>query len=53
MKDRELEDRAIKIKREVEELFFKLIIVSKMKLITLNKKKRRKSSQLKILGMIG
>ena len=53
LKDRELEDRAIKIKREVEELFFKPIIVSKMKLITLNKKKRRKSSQLKILGMIG
>ena len=27
MKDRELKDREVKIKREIEELFFKLIIV--------------------------
>ena len=28
LKDRELKDREVKIKREIEELFFKLIIVS-------------------------
>ena len=28
MKDKELKDREVKIKREIEELFFKLIIVS-------------------------
>ena len=28
MKDRELKDREVKIKREIEELFFKRIIVS-------------------------
>ena len=28
MKDRELKDREVKIKREIEELFLKLIIVS-------------------------
>ena len=29
LKDRELKNREVKIKREIEELFFKLIIVSK------------------------
>ena len=28
LKDRELKDREVKIKRQIEELFFKLIIVS-------------------------
>ena len=28
LKDRELKDREVKIKRDIEELFFKLIIVS-------------------------
>ena len=29
LKDRELKNREVKIKREIEKLFFKLIIVSK------------------------
>ena len=28
LKDKELKDREVKIKREIEELFFKLIVVS-------------------------
>ena len=48
----ELKDREVNIKREVEEWFFKPVIVS-LDEISLNKNKWRKEGQLKTLGLIG
>ena len=42
LKDRELKYREVKIETEIEEQFFKLIIVSIYDMISLNKKKWRK-----------
>ena len=42
MKDRELKDREVKIKRETEELFFKPIIVSKDDMDRFEKKEMKK-----------
>ena len=48
----ELKDREVNIKREIEEWFFKPVIVS-IDEISLNKNKWRKEGQLKTLGWIG
>ena len=48
----ELKDREVNIKREIEEWFFKPVIVS-IDEISLNKNKWRKEGQLKTLGLIG
>ena len=53
LKDRELKDRGEKIKREIEELFCKPIIVSIDDMIGSSKMKWRKQCQIKTLGMIG
>ena len=51
LKDRELKDKQVKIKREIEELFFKQIIVS-MDDMDKFEEKEMKKGQLKALGMI-
>ena len=48
----ELKDREVNIKREIEEWFFKPVIVS-IDEISLNKNKWRKEGQLKTLVLIG
>ena len=53
-KDRELKGRKVKIKSDIEELFFKSFITSTDDMDKFKQKKRRKKKgKLKILGMIG
>ena len=47
LKDRELKDREVKIKREIEELFFKLIIVSVDDMDRFKKKEMKKIRPIK------
>ena len=47
LKDRELKDREVKIKREIEELFFKLIIVSVDDMDRFEKKEMKKIRPIK------
>ena len=47
LKDRELKDREVKIKREIEELFFKLIIVSVDDMDRFGKKEMKKIRPIK------
>ena len=51
MKDRELKDREVKIKREIEELFFKLITVSIDKVD--NSEQKEMKDPLETVGTIG
>ena len=51
MKDRELKDREVKIKRETEELFFKLITVYIDKVD--NSEQKEMKNPLETLGTIG
>ena len=53
LKDRELKDREVKIKREMEEPFFKSITVSIYDMDTFGQKEVKKIRPIKILGMIG
>ena len=46
----ELEDRKVKIKREIEELFFKPIIVS---IDDMDRFEKKRNEENKTLGMIG
>ena len=47
LKDRELKDREVKIKREIEELFFKFIIVSVDDMDRFEKKEMKKIRPIK------
>ena len=47
LKDRELKNRKVKIKREIEELFFKLTIVSKDDLDRFEEKEIKKINPIK------
>ena len=53
LKDRELRDREVKIKREIEELFLKPIIVSLDDMDKFEQKEMKKIRPIKTLGMIG
>ena len=53
LKDRELKDREVKIKREIEELFLKPIIVSLDDMDKFEQKEMKKIRPIKTLGMIG
>ena len=48
LKDRELKDREVKIKREIEELFFKPIIVSIDDMDKFEQKEMKKIKPIKI-----
>ena len=51
LRDIELKDREVKFKREIEELFFKLITASIDDKHKFEQKKGRRKDQLKTLGM--
>ena len=53
LKDRELRDREVKIKREIEELFLKPIIVSLDDMDKFEQKEMKKIRPIKTLGTIG
>ena len=53
LKDRELKDREVKIKREIDKLFFKPIIVSTDEMDKFDKNEMKKIGQLKTFGVIG
>ena len=53
LKDRELKDREVKIKREIEELFLKPIIVSLDDMDKFEQKEMKKIRPIKTLGKIG
>ena len=52
-RDRELKDREVKIKRKIEELFFKPIIVSIDNMDKFEQKEMKKMRSIKTLGMVG
>ena len=52
-RDRELKDREVKIKRKIEELFFKPIIVSIDNMDKFEQKEMKKIRSIKTLGMVG
>ena len=51
LKNRELKDRKVKIKREIEELFFKRITVSTDEMDKFEKQEMKKIRPIKTLGM--
>ena len=53
LKDRELKDKEVKIKREIEELFFKIIVVSIDDMNKFEQKEMKKIRPIKIIGMTG
>ena len=53
LKDRELRDREVKIKRKIQELFSKSIIVSIDDMDKFEQKEMKTIGPLKTLGMIG
>ena len=53
LKDRELKDREAKIKREIEQLFFKPIIVSIDDMDMFEKKRSKEKDKLKTFDIIG
>ena len=53
MKDREWKESEVKLKRELEELFFKPIIVSIDDIDQFEEKEMKKTRPMKTLGVIG
>ena len=53
LRDIELKDREVKIKREIEELFFKPLIVSIDDMDKFEQKEMKKIRSIKTFGMIG
>ena len=52
LKDRELKDREVKIKKEIEKLFFKTIVLSINDMDKFEEKEVKKIRQLKIFDMV-
>ena len=52
LNDRELKERRVKMKSEIEELFYKLIIVSIDDMDKFEQKEMKKVRSIKTLGMI-